>query len=85
MRWSCGILIMHVLCIYTELLKYIVADHGTSSHTTFPQSLWGCVTCFTIEVENSNRNSKTKNIANYTYQEGNIMELLLTRHCFHDV
>ena len=53
-----------------------------SSRSTFPQSLWGCVTCFTIEVGNSSSNSKTKNIANYTHQEGNIMELLLTRHCF---
>ena len=53
--------------------------------STFPQSLWGCVTCFTIEVGNSSSNTKTKNIANYTHQEGNILELLLTKHCFHGV
>ena len=39
---------------------------------TLPQSLWGRVTCFTIEVGNSSSNSKTKNITNYTHQEGNI-------------
>ena len=59
--------------------------HPFGPRSTFPQSLWGCVTCFTIEVGNSSSNSKTKNITNYTHQEGNIMELLLTRHCFHDV
>ena len=86
MRWSCSILIMH----------FFVHLHGTfkvhcrrSWHfflaRPFLQSLWGCVTCFTIEVGNSSSNSKTKNIANYTHQEGNIMELLLTRHCFHGV
>ena len=65
-----------VLCIYMEPLKYIVIDPDTSSPLYL--STIFLITCFTIEVGNSSSNSKTKNITNYTHQEDNIMELLLT-------
>ena len=85
MRWSCGILIMHC---FVHLHGIFKVDCRRSWHF-FPalpfHIFFGGVTCFTIEVGNSSSNSKTKYIANYAHQEGNIMELLLTRHCFHDV
>ena len=76
MRWSCGT-IMHCFVYLHGTFK----AHKLLPRSTFPQSLWGCVTCFTIEVEIASN----INIANYTHQEGNILELLLTRHCFHGV
>ena len=86
MRWSCSILIMNC---FVHLHGTFKVHCRRSWHffpaLPFPQSRWGCVTCITIEVGNSSNNSKTKNSANYTHQEGNIMELLLTRHCFHGV
>ena len=82
MRWSCGILIMHCFVYLHGTFK---AHCRRSWHFFRARPFHNLYTCFTIEVGNSSSNIKTKNIANYTHQEGNILERLLTRHCFHGV
>ena len=71
-----------LFCVSTQ---YIVVDPGTSSPPYFSTVSLGVCYTFHCRSWNSSTNSKTKNITNYTHQEGNIMELLLTRHCLHGV
>ena len=60
MRWSCSILIMHCFVHLHGTFKVHCRRSRHFFRYTFPHSLWGCVTCFTIKVGNSSSNSKQR-------------------------
>ena len=71
-------------CVSVGNLRDVVCYvRGASSPFYVSSNSWGCVPVFTIK--NSNSNYKAKIITKQTNQEGNILKLLIIRHCFHDV